>query len=251
MYALILAGGFATRLYPLTKNFPKPLLKVGQKPIIEYAVKKIEKIPNVEKIIVSTNSKFESQFSDWIKHTEFTKEIILDIEDTMEEKEKLGAIKGISQIYQKYPEDFLIVGGDNLFEDDLQVVVNDFETKKASIVGIHKSSGDLDISQFGTVMIDEDKIIRKFEEKSQTTNSDLISTCIYALSKNSISKINSYLENNSPDSPGHFIRWLSENETVYGSILEGLWWDIGTIEAYEKITDHFENNSKIMSGGLV
>jgi glucose-1-phosphate thymidylyltransferase len=247
MIGLILAGGYATRLYPLTKNFPKPLLKVGQKPIIEHIVKKIEKIPSVKKIIISTNAKFESQFSDWLKHIECTKEIILEIENTMEEKEKLGAIRSIGQIHQKYSEDFLIVGGDNLFEDDLQAVVSDFETKKASIVGLHKSLGDLDISQFGTVVTDEYNAIREFEEKSPTPKSDLISTCIYALPKKSISKINFYLENNNPDSPGHFIRWLSENDIVYGSILKGSWWDIGTIEAYERITNHFENKSKIIA----
>ena len=247
MIGLILAGGYATRLYPLTKNFPKPLLKVGQKPIIEHIVKKIERIPSVEKIIISTNAKFESQFSDWLKHTECTKEIILEIENTMKEKEKLGAIRGIGQIHQKYSEDFLIVGGDNLFEDDLQVAVNDFKTKKTSIVGLYKSSGDMDISQFGTVTIDEYNAIRKFDEKSPTPKSDLISTCIYILPKNSISKIKFYLESNNPDSPGHFIRWLSENEIVYGSILEGSWWDIGTIEAYEKITNQFESSSKIIA----
>lgn len=250
MIGLILAGGYATRLYPLTKNIPKPLLRVGEKPIIEHIIKKIEKIPNVEKIIISTNKKFESQFSDWKKSTECTKEIIIDIENSMEEKEKPGAIRGIEQIYQKYSEDFLIVGGDNLFEDDLQTVVNDFQTKQSPVIGIHKSLGDLDITQFGLVLVNEDNIIYKFEEKSQTPKSNLISTCIYALPKNSLSKIKSYLENNNSDSPGHFIKWLSENQTVFGSILDGLWWDIGTIEAYEKINNHFENNSKIIAGGL-
>jgi glucose-1-phosphate thymidylyltransferase len=250
MIGLILAGGYATRLYPLTKNFPKSLLKVGQKPIIEHIIEKIEKIPDIEKIIISTNKKFESQFSEWKKNAKCTKEIIIDIEDSMEEKEKPGAIRGIGQIYQKYSGNFLIVGGDNLFDDDLQTVVNDFQTKQAPIAGIHKSSGELDTTQFGLVLVNEDNIIYKFEEKSQTPKSDLISTCIYAIPKNSLSKINSYLQNNNSDSPGHFIKWLSENQPVFGSILEGSWWDIGTIEAYEKINNHFENNSEIIAGQL-
>jgi len=236
MIALVLAGGFATRLYPLTKNFPKPLLDVGGKPIIEHIIEKLEEIKSIEKIIISTNKKFAPFFFDWTKNTTVTtKEILVEVENTFDEKEKLGAIKSIAQIHQKYPEDFLIVGGDNFFEDKLIGFVNVFETKKIPIVGIYKNTGYFDSSQFGTVKVDKEGMISKFVEKSVKPTSNLISTCIYALPKNSLEKINSYLNNNNPDSPGHFIRWLSENENVYGSILQGLWSDIGTIEAYNTI----------------
>lgn len=247
MIGLILAGGFATRLYPLTKNFPKPLLKVGQKPIIEHIIKKIEKIPSIKKIIISTNAKFESHFSEWLSQVECSKEIILEIENTKEEKEKLGAIRSIGQIHKKYLDDFLIVGGDNLFEDDLQTMVKNFDIKKISIVGICKNTTELDISQFGTVLMDDKNTISGFEEKSHNPNSDLISTCIYVIPKNSLAKIDIYLKKNKPDSPGHFIRWLSDKEAVYGSILKGNWWDIGTIDAYKKITDSFENYSNVIA----
>lgn len=248
MIGLILAGGFATRLYPLTKNFPKPLLQVGQKPIIEHIIKKIERIPSIKKIIISTNAKFEYHFRDWINQFESSKEIILEIENTVEEKEKLGAIRSIGQIHKKYFDDFLIVGGDNLFEDDLKTVANNFDIKQIPIVGVFKNSGQLDISQFGTVLMDDKNIISRFKEKSNNPNSDLISTCIYVMPKSSLAKIENYLENNNPDSPGHFIKWLSENELVYGSVLKGNWWDIGTIDAYKKITGTFENYSNVIAG---
>jgi len=236
MIALVLAGGFATRLYPLTKNFPKPLLDVGGKPIIEHIIEKLEEIKSIEKIIISTNKRFESFFLDWIKNTTVTtKEILVEVENTFEEKEKLGAIKSIAQIHQRYPEDFLIVGGDNFFEDKLGSLVNVFESKKAPIVGIYKNTGYFDSSQFGTVQMDKEGMVSDFVEKSVKSTSNLVATCIYAIPKNSLTKINSYLNYNNPDSPGHFIRWLSENETVYGSILQGLWSDIGTIEAYNTI----------------
>lgn len=240
MIALVLAGGFATRLYPLTKNFPKPLLDVGGKPIIEHIIEKLEEIKSIEKIIISTNKKFESFFFDWVKNTTVTtKEILVEVENAFEEKEKPGAIQSIAQTHQRYPEDFLIVGGDNFFEDKLVDLVNVFETKKAPIIGIYKNTSHFDSSQFGTVKMDKEGMVRKFVEKSVKPTSNLVSTCIYAIPKNSLTKINSYLNNNNPDSPGHFIRWLSENETVYGSILQGLWSDIGTIQAYNTIKKQF------------
>ncbi len=236
MIALVLAGGFATRLYPLTKNFPKPLLDVGGKPIIEHIIEKLDEIKSIEKIIISTNKRFESSFFDWLKNTTVTtKEILVEVENTFEEKEKLGAIKSIAQIHQRYPEDFLIVGGDNFFEDKLVGLVSVFESKKAPIVGIYKNAGHFDSSQFGTVKMDKQGMVSDFVEKSVEPASNLVATCIYAMPKNSLTKINSYLNHNNPDSPGHFIKWLSENETVYGSILQGFWSDIGTIEAYNTI----------------
>ena len=124
MIGLVLAGGFSTRLYPLTKNFPKPLLTIKGKPIIEYIIEKINNVDGINKIIISTNKKFEAHFVNWVNSFESKNPIELEIEESLEEKEKLGAIKGIHRIYEKYPkEEFLIVAGDNFFDEDLDTFV--------------------------------------------------------------------------------------------------------------------------------
>src|ERR687883_1209 len=102
MDAIVLAGGYATRLYPLTKNFPKPLLPIDGVPIIDYTIKKLNEIAVIDRIIISTNNKFKEHFLKWLQIQKQSKQMILHVENSMSEKEKLGAIAAIAEVYEVY-----------------------------------------------------------------------------------------------------------------------------------------------------
>jgi len=239
MIGLILAGGYATRLYPLTKDFPKSLLPVKGKPIIEYIIEKIEETDKIHKIIIYTNKKFERHFLEWLDKNKNPK-ISIEVEDSISEDEKLGAVRAIAEIQKKFEgEEFLIIAGDNLFSDSLIQFVNFYESKNKTVICLTQKNENQDTTHLGTVEIDDDGLVTKMAEKSNDFSGSFISTGIYAIPKNSLTKIHEYLKENNPDSPGYFIEWLSKNESVYGHILEGRWFDIGTLESYNKIKDGF------------
>ncbi|MCG2822008.1 MAG: NTP transferase domain-containing protein, partial [Candidatus Atribacteria bacterium] len=118
MKAIILAGGYAKRLWPLTKNKPKQLLLVGGRPMIEYIMEKLETQEEIDQIIISTNEKFEDNFKQWLPGHKSSKNIELVIEPTLSEKDKLGSVGALGYLIKKknIGEELMIIGGDNLFE---------------------------------------------------------------------------------------------------------------------------------------
>ena len=122
MKALILAAGYATRLYPLTKEYPKPLLAVGRRPIIDYIIDKLEKIESIDEIIIVTNSKFISIFKRWKAALKTKKELTLVDDKSQNHADRRGAIGDLNFVVHKkrIEEDLLVIGGDNLFEGELK-----------------------------------------------------------------------------------------------------------------------------------
>lgn len=131
MQAIILAGGYGTRLYPLTINAPKPMIQVGGKPMIEYLIEKLENLGNISEIFIITNAKFSHVFEEWLKNK--TKKIHMTIinDGTTSNEDRLGALGDIQYVLDthKITEDVIILAGDNFFEDDLIDMVENFKAK--------------------------------------------------------------------------------------------------------------------------
>ena len=239
MYALILAGGFATRLWPLTKDFPKPLLPLGDKRIIEYPLEKMSEI-ELDRIFISTNSAFKYIFSKWLKTSEYVipQKTELILEPSITEEQKLGAIRGIDydlkEIFSRYEKgDILIMAGDNICDIDLRKLIDMFNKKRAPIVAVREIESIEEAKRYGVVMIDEDNRIIDFEEKPKQPKTRLIATAIYILPRDHVSLIRKYLEEgNNPDAPGYFFAWLTKKVDVYAYKFTGPWFDIGTPKGY-------------------
>lgn len=241
MKALILAGGYATRLHPLTRDRPKSLLTIRSKPIIEHIINKLESLAQIDEILIITNQKFLKQFQDWIDGFPSIKPIKLINDDTTNEKDKLGAIGDIALAIgeEKIEEDLLVIAGDNLFNFSLQGFI-DFAHKRRpqNSIGIYNLNGRPRFSngagKFGVVQLNGDEEIIDFQEKpTNPINSFLVATCIYFLPEEKLRLISEYLsQNNNNDAPGHYISWLAKLDGVYGYTFEGDWRDIGDIESY-------------------
>ncbi len=238
MDALILCGGFATRLEPITLFMPKPLLPVGGKPLVDYILDDLEKL-DINRVVIATNKRFEDQFEYWInnKNKNREKKIELVVEPALTNKVKQGAIKGMKYSIEKagLNEDLLVIAGDNYYDFGLEEAVEKFYSKNGPVICVYDINSTEDAKRFGVVKV-EDGVITNFCEKPEKPESTLVSTGIYAFRKNEIGLIDKYLsDNNNPDSPGYLVQWLIKNTQVNGVICKGNWADIGTVESYKKI----------------
>ncbi|MFH2139060.1 MAG: nucleotidyltransferase family protein [Candidatus Omnitrophota bacterium] len=236
MKILILAAGYATRLYPLTKHWPKPLLMVKEKPIIWHIISNVRFLEGLKEIIIVTNDKFSLNFQKWSSGVDFGVPITIINDETTSEKNRLGAIGDIDFVLKNHPveEDLLVIGGDNLFSFNLGSFLKYAKEKNNSCtIGLHELNDPENISRYGVVSIDSKGKLISFEEKPKNSTSRLISMCIYYFPKKTIGFIPEYLsQDHSSDATGSYIRWLHEKIDVWGYVLKGVWYDIGDIDTF-------------------
>ncbi|MEK6983819.1 MAG: nucleotidyltransferase family protein [Nanoarchaeota archaeon] len=243
MDAIILAAGYATRLYPLTQNTPKCLLNIGGKPIIEHMIRKLEEINSINKIYVVSNDRFEVYFKTWLSNFDSNKPIEIINDKTKSNEERLGALGDIHYLLtsKNLSNDFIVVAGDNLFELSLLEVFNFFKKRKSNVIVLHDVK-DIELAkQYGIVEINENNSIINFEEKPISPKSTLASTGIYLFPKKTISLIKKYIaQGNNPDKTGSFIEWLHKRDAVYSFVTDKKWYDIGSIDQLEKANKYYK-----------
>jgi len=244
MKALILVAGYAIRLYPLTKERPKPLLPVCGKPIMEYILEKLEKLDQIDEILVVTNHKFVDKFNGWLDSIKSEKEIRVIDDGTTSNDDKLGSIGDINFAIraENLNCDLLVVAGDNLFSFELGSFLDFARTVKPSAsIGVYDVGDTEAAKKYGILELDEAKRIVSFEEKPQSPATTLISICLYYFSKETLGLISEYLEaGNNPDAPGYYIDWLYQRVPTYGFVFCGSWYDIGDIASYHQASIDYE-----------
>ena len=244
MKAILLAGGFAKRMWPLTKDKPKHLLPVAKKPMLDYILEKLELIEQMDEIYISTNAKFKNQFEEYLENRATKKNITLFIEDAKAENEKLGSVGALGFLIREknIEDDLAVIGGDNIFEFELTDFIKYFQDKDANIVALYDLKSKETASLYGVVEVDGENKIKGFQEKPEKPESTLVSTACYLFTKQGVKNIMRYLSlGNDPDKMGHFIEWLYKNDDVFGYIFHGYWFDIGSFESYDDANEFFEN----------
>jgi glucose-1-phosphate thymidylyltransferase len=239
MNALILAAGYATRLYPLTLDKAKPLLEVGGKPIIEWALDNLVSVPELDTVYIVTNNKFATDFQSWAnvyqdRHPGTRIKIIND--GSTSDDDKLGAIGDINLVLTRENlanDDLIVIAGDNLFEQPLTDFVKVAKNSPAT-VAVH-DVGDLGaMRKYGAVSIDENGAITHFEEKPEKPKSTLASVALYYYSREILPLFTTYLAaGNNPDQPGRFLQWLYPRKPVKTFQIKRRWLDIGSKETLE------------------
>lgn len=239
MKALILAAGYATRLYPLTLNKAKPLLPVGGKPIIDYIISGLENIPEIDGIYVVTNDRFYRDFRRWQKENNFSKEIIVVNDGTKSDDDKLGAIGDINKIINEMAvtDDLVVVAGDNLFQFELRDFVDFFKEKGLSIA-CYQHPRRSELGNYGVVELDNEGVVVDFKEKPPQPRSNLAAVCLYGFPAGKLGLFKKYIdEGNNCDAPGFYLQWLFGKEKVHAFTFSAPWHDIGTPEAYHRAQD--------------
>lgn len=245
MYAIVLAGGYAKRLWPLTRGTPKALLPIAGKPILDYIIEKLQMLrPPLTRIVLSTNMIFEPQFEAWLTMKGYGNiEFFPDI--STGETDKPGAIKAMADIIQKLPEeDVLVLAGDGMFNDDLSGIVESFKEKEKSVVAIYEVDSLEDAKRCATVKLGEDGRIIDFIEKPVAPKTKKVCGAVYLFKKGINLQLKDYLSSRLPtDQPGNFVQWLHRQEPVYSYNLKDSLWDIGTYDAYKACDKYFSTLS--------
>ncbi|HZX20013.1 MAG TPA: nucleotidyltransferase family protein [archaeon] len=245
MKALILAAGYATRLWPLTKNKPKPLLEVKDKPIIDHIIGHFKEIPEITEVFVVTNEKFSLAFEQWAESVNFGIPIKIINDMTTSNEDRLGAVGDMKYVIDevKLDDDLLVIAGDNLFEYKLSDFYAYFKKKKSSIVAC-KDMVSLDEvkEKFGVVELNNSNKITGFEEKPLNPKSAVAATACYIFAKEDVRSIKNYIEaGNKPDNAGDFIKWLSNHKPVFAFVFTEKWFDIGSFESLGKAREEFDD----------
>lgn len=244
--AIVLAGGFATRLYPVTQALPKPLLPIGGKPMIDYIIEKLERCDYIDEIIVSTNKRFEDHFKNWLEGLNSTKKIRIVVEDALDESQKLGTIGAINFLInsQKIENDCLIIGGDNLIDFEISDFVNYYRQVKRPVIALHDIKDLEKAKKYGVAAVRDNKVFDFVEKPSQPLSS-LVSTCCYIFPRNVLSYIPKYLnESGQKDAPGYFISWLKDREETHGFVFDNQWFDIGDMDSLADANKFIEEKMK-------
>ena len=250
MKLIILAAGYATRLYPLTLNQPKPLLPVAGKPMLEHVIDNIRTIDAIDHAYIVTNAKFVSHFEKWAqtyKHPQLKFDFTIVNDGSTDDSNKLGAIGDMHLVMNRHQvdQDIIVVGGDNLFSDDLHYFGDYCLRKNAPVTGVY-DVGDLEaIKKYNAIDIDEEDRITFFEEKPAQPRSTLTGIALYYYPQSALALIKQYIaEGNNPDQPGRLVQWMYPRTSFYTWRVPGLWFDVGSIETLEEANRMFSELKK-------
>ena len=240
MKVIVLAAGYATRLYPLTITQPKPLLPVAGKPMINYVLDNLASIEGVDRVYVVTNAKFAGHFQKWAdNYRPSDRELALTIvnDGSTDELSKLGAIGDLHLVLtrEQVDDDIIVVAGDNLFSESLGAFGKYCREKNAPVLGVYDVGNLEEVKKYAVVNTDAESRITRFEEKPERPNSTLIGIALYHYPKAILALIGQYIaEGNNPDQPGRLMQWLYSRVPVYTWAVPGIWYDIGSKETLEE-----------------
>jgi glucose-1-phosphate thymidylyltransferase len=250
MKVLILGAGYATRLYPLTLNQPKPLLKVAGQPMIDYVLDNLAPIGGIDRVYVVTNAKFADHFQKWADEYHATKSKLnftVVNDGSTDDSNKLGAIGDIHLVLtrEKIDDDLIVVAGDNLFSETLEDFGKVCRERKAPVLAVYDVGSLEEIKKYNSITLDNSGKITFFEEKPKNPTSTLTGIALYYYPKSSLPLIHQYMaEKNNPDQPGRLIQWLYTRTPVYTWRVPGIWFDIGAKESLEEAGKIFSKRTK-------
>ncbi|MFL6230350.1 MAG: nucleotidyltransferase family protein [Pyrinomonadaceae bacterium] len=241
MKLIVLGAGYATRLYPLTLNQPKPLLEVAGKPMMEHVLDNLARVPEIDGIIVVTNAKFAGHFERWAEGYRASRQSALDFtivnDNSTDDSNKLGAIGDLNLVLtrERINDDIIVVAGDNLFSDGLEGFAEFGRAKDAPVLAVYDVGSLEEIKKYNSIEVDGEGRITFFEEKPAEPKSTLTGIALYYYPQSVLPLIGHYIaEGNNPDQPGRLVQWMYQRTPFYTWRVPGLWYDIGSKEMLEE-----------------
>ncbi len=248
MKAVVLAAGYATRLYPLTENKPKCLLEVDGRTILDRLCEKLDAVEGLDEIVIVTNAKFYAQLSDWKKKSKAKKPVRVLNDGTTSNDTRLGAVGDLGLAVREVPiqSDILMLASDNLFDQSLDEFVRSARSKKgASTVAVY-DLGDpkLAARKFGVLETEPGTgRVTRMEEKPEHPRSSLIGMGVYYFPETAVRMVGEYLaQKDAQDQPGFLVRWLLGRIPIFAFQFKGLWYDIGDLKALEEANRIFRSS---------
>ena len=240
MKCLILAAGYATRLYPLTENFPKPLLKVQDRTILDWLVEDIAASGVVDQYIVISNHKYARHFQTWADENDYPVTVLDD--GTESNENRLGAVRDIQFAIDQLglKDDLLVIAGDNLLDFSLTGFIRYFHEKNTTVIMRYWEGNEEKLHKTGVAVVDENDRIIEMEEKPAQPKSHWCTPPFYIYRASDVNLVKKGIDEGcGVDAPGSFIAWLSAATPVHAYEMPGKRYDIGTLESYESIKKEY------------
>lgn len=245
MKCIILASGYATRLYPLTKDKPKSLISIAGKPILNYILDKLSNIDELDSVYIISNNQFYNQFVGYIKKTDYKKPIYVLNNNTNSNEERLGSIGDLNFALEKekIDDDVLLIAGDTLSEFDFKDLI-EFYNEKKNFTIVANDINDLDMAKnLGVLELENGKLIG-FEEKPEKPKSTIVSCAIHILNKKNLDLIKDYVVKGNPtDLLGLLIQYLHKKIQIDCFVFKGAYFDIGTLSSLEEANEFYTKKS--------
>ena len=245
MKGLILVAGYATRLYPLTENFPKPLLTVGEKTILDWLIDDIDTSGEVDEYIVISNHKFAHHFEKWAKTKQYK---ITAVDDgTSTNETRLGAVCDIEFTIEKLQldDDMLVIAGDNVLDFSLTKFISYCKEKNTSCVMRYYEPSEKKLLKCGVLTVDENDLVTNMTEKSPTPETHWCCPPFYYYTKEDAKRVKDAIaEGGGTDAPGRFIAWMCKRSPVHAMEMPGSRYDIGNLESYEAVKKEYKGITK-------
>lgn len=245
MKCLILAAGYATRLYPLTENFPKPLLKVGEKTILDWLIDDIDGAGLVDEYVVISNHKFAGHFQEWAAAK--SQKISVVDDGTCSNETRLGAVCDVQFAIDSLglDDDMLVIAGDNVLDFSLQKFVKYADEKKTSCIMRYYEESEAKLHKCGVVTIDAEDKITGMEEKPAEPKSHWCCPPFYFYTREDAARVKDAIAGGcGTDAPGSFIAWLATQTAVHAMEMPGSRYDIGNLASYEQVQKDYKGITK-------
>ena len=246
MKCLILAAGYATRLYPLTENFPKPLLEVQGKTILDWLLEDIDQTGRVDQYIVISNHKFVEHFRKWAENHPLP---ITVLDDGTESNEtRLGAVRDIQFAIESLDlkDDLLVIAGDNLLDFSLAGYL-EYQKQKSTTCIMRYYEPDLNkLHKTGVAEVDDEDRILSMEEKPANPKSHWCTPPFYIYKESDVPLVKKGIDSGcGVDAPGSFIAWLATQTTVHAYEMPGKRYDIGNLESYQTVQENYKGIERV------
>lgn len=253
MDAIVLAGGYATRLWPITKHRPKMFLPIGESTVIDRIFQALEADDRIEDVYVSTNERFAGEFRSHLATQSYEKPVV-SVEETTAEDEKFGVIGALAQLVDResLDSDTLVIAGDNLISFAVGEFLDFFQNSDGPAIAAYDVGSADRATEYGVVALDGDRVV-DFKEKPDDPSSSLVSIACYGFPAETLGELSVYLDDdNNPDEPGWFIQWLVDREPVRAFPFDGAWFDIGTPESYlDAVAWHLDGETLVAESATI
>ena len=242
MKNIVIAAGYATRLYPLTENFPKPLLKVGSRNILERMLDDIERLPEIDSHIIVTNHKFAPIFEEWAKTVSYTKPVTIIDDGTSSNETRLGAVRDLLLAIEKcdVDDDIMVLAADNILEFSLRGFVDFFKEKGTSVIMCHHEPELRRLQRTGVIAVDDYMRVLEMQEKPEKPVSNWAVPPFYIYSKSDLPLIRNCIAHGCGfDAPGNLAHYLAEVSTLHAWPMPAGRFDIGSLDSYKEAQERF------------
>ena len=247
MKAYLLAAGYATRMYPLTRDLAKPLLEVGGAPILTHILGRVLALEGLSEVVVIANARFAEPFASWAAGLEAQVPVRVLNDGSTCDDDKLGAIGDLAFALEQVPpdgEDWLVAAGDNLLAFDLRTLQRLQAEHGETLLAVREVQRE-GPSRYNEVDVDGQGRVVRFREKPADPQSGLAAIALYFFPAAVAGLLPRYLaEGGNPDAPGHFIAWLVDQSPVRAAALPGDWFDIGSLEGLDHAREHYVPESR-------